>query len=132
MNSNVSLDENLGKKVVENKIKDDGTFGKACAGLAEKRAIAAVVDASAHTLGDDKRVKKVSTIKMSKKVVVRPASLGQHDTDRPLRTTKFPNGNDNCVSASTESVNSTNNADIANRIRLSNNPGVCKLKKLNS
>ncbi|XP_025414722.1 uncharacterized protein LOC112686582 [Sipha flava] len=73
-----------------------------CAGLAEEQTIATVVD--------------------------HPASLAEHYS---YNTNRFLNRNKNCVSLLNESVDSHYHADLANRLRLSNNPSICKLKELN-
>lgn len=126
--NNVPLGKKVGNEILENTFKDNGILDKTYTGLAEKQAIAAVFGASVFNLNDDKRAAKVCDLEMSKKVVDHPTSMAKHDTNPMFDTTKFPKCNENYVSPLNESVNSPDHADLANRLRLSNNPSVCKLK----
>lgn len=136
------LEKNSKKSALKNKSAGNGMSGDASSGSDEKLAIAEFVDKSVLTLGDDMKaakVNKVSTLETSKEVVYHPASPTRLDTDLLVVTTQFPNRDENnvpsvnhsagmAVNEAEKSLFSAENADLANRLRRSNNPSVQKLK----
>jgi hypothetical protein len=98
------------------------------------------VDAPAFTFANEMecvKVNKDSTLKTCNEVFRHPASLEEHDNGLPIVISKFLNHNENYESPLNESIIvnedkqsllASVNADLAEQFRLSNNPGVRKLK----
>lgn len=129
--------KDIQENINENKLKDIMVSDDTCDVLDREPAVVAVTEALVLTLGDDKSVDEVnksSLLEMSKRVVNQPESLAEHE-DSPLVIAKIPSNNKNYELSMNESLNaaddekySTEKADLVNRLRLSKNPSVRKLK----
>ncbi|XP_025420472.1 uncharacterized protein LOC112690640 [Sipha flava] len=111
-------------------------------GFHSKPDIIDFVDAPAFTFVNEMecvKVNKDSTLKTCNKVFRHPASLEAHDNGLPIVISKFLNHNENYESPLNESIIvnedkqsffASVNTDLAEQFRLSNNPGVRKLKEM--
>ncbi|XP_025409426.1 uncharacterized protein LOC112682879 [Sipha flava] len=121
-------------------VSDERVFTSA--GFYSKPDTTDVVDAPVFTLADETeciKINKDSAFKTCNEVLSHPASLKEHDNGRPIVISKCLNRNENHESSVNESVivNEDNkslfasvDADLVERFRLSNNPGLRKLKEI--
>lgn len=135
----------LAKKVAKNN-GINWLLGDVCAGLFDGPALAAIGHEPELTLGDCKKeskkarkrkkattVNQVSTHATPEEVSDHTVFLAEHDSSLPVETNDFPNRDESHVPPAFDPEDdrwsfSTENSDLANRLRLSKKPSMRQLK----